>query len=128
MSDADTYTPESENASETDERDEEYREESDWGLEDLKASDEPVERFITLNGTERRLLVKEASDADSPNLDRESDAEMYRAMAAFFRDHIVEPSAFADVTGQDLREMRMGVAEKLLNAIVPETSDRGNRL
>lgn len=106
--------------------DEEYRDEADWGLEDLKASDEPVERFITLNGQERRLLVKEAADADAPDLDRESDAEMYRAMAAFFRDHIVEPSAFADVTATDLREMRMGVAGKLLNAIVPETSDQGN--
>lgn len=103
-----------------------YRDESDWGLEDLKPSDEPVERYVTFGGKERRLLVKEATDADAPDIDRESEAEAYRAMAAFFREHIIEPKVFADVTASDLRGMRVGVSPKLLNAIVPEASDQGN--
>lgn len=130
MSDADHSYSDSTDQNSPDEShsdaDDEYRDEADWGLDDLMASDEPVEKFVTLNGTERRLMVKEAADADAPDLDRQSEAEVYRAMAAFFRDHIVEPAAFADVTAEDLRKMRMGVSEKLLSAIVPETSDRGN--
>lgn len=98
--------------------------ESEWGLEDLKASDEPVERFIRVGGTERRLLVVEASNADAEEiktkLERGRGGAM-RALAEFFSDHIVEPEGFASLTKRDVDEMKVGVAEKLIEAIAPES-------
>jgi len=137
MSDSEPDTPldSSRTASETPDApptdpDADYREEADWGLDDLKASDEAVERYVVIGGRERRLMVFEATNADAEalgeKLDNRRSASGHEAIAQFFRTHIDEPESFATTTAADVEEMRMGVAEKLLDAIAPDTS--GNPL
>jgi hypothetical protein len=114
----------------TEDADADYRDEAEWGLDDTKASEEPVERYAVIGGRERRLLVREATNADvdriKTKLDNRRGGGELEALAEFFREHIEEPASFATTTAQDVEEMRMGVAEKLLDAIAPDTS--GNPL
>lgn len=140
MSDSEPDTPldVSSTASETPETptaedpDADYRDEADWGLDDTKAADEPVERWAVIGGQERRLLVREATNADVERIKTKLDNRRggsggeLEALAEFFREHIEEPASFATTTAADVEEMRMGVAEKLLDAIAPDTS--GNPL
>lgn len=113
-----------------DDRDADVAKESDWGLEDTKVSDSPVENPIRIDGEWRTITVWEVAEADAPNLDdARTERARYRMIAKFFRENIVEPAEFQDVRADDIDEMRLGTAEKLLNAIIPETERQpGNGL
>ena len=102
-----------------------YAAESDWGLDDTKAAEEPVERYVRIGGRERRLLVIEATNADADaiqrKLRRRGEDEALSTIAEFLSEHIVEPDSFADTSAEDVEAMRIGVAEKLVDAIAPDS-------
>lgn len=112
-----------------DARDADFADESDWGLDDTKVSDSPVEKAIRIGGEWRPITVWEVAEADAPNLDdARTERARYRAIAEFFRENIVEPEEFQDVRADDIDEMRLGTAEKFLDAIIPEKEWQGNGL
>lgn len=120
----DDHTPDESTDYEHD-ADQEFADEADWGLEDTKASEEPVRKSLVIGGERRRLDVIEATEAEEIDAEDLAD-DPHGFLAEYFREHVTYPSSFADCSAEDVKEMRKGTADKLYDKIAPETA--GQRL